>query len=151
MSAEYQWTPEEEAYGSLLKDMWEACSEPARVILEEAQTEAHAACMVHTSSFRPEEYEEAMRKMRSAAAEITEHEAELLGKFWRFAMAAAASIDPYDPTPAGYKVDRGDVHRYYRMVSRMVEEIWEEKKIAEIPREDAQVELDEDGLPAIPY
>jgi hypothetical protein len=151
MSTEHQWTPEEEAYGTLLKDMWEACSEPARIILEEAQTEAYAACMVRTSSFRPEQYEVAMLKMRSAAAEITEHENELLGKFWRTALAAAASVDPCDLTPAGYQVHRGDVHHYYRMVSGMIERIWIEKPAAEILRMSPRVEPDEDDFSYIPF
>ena len=140
MTIEHQATPEEEAYGRLLDEIWGMLSEPARAVLREAHSAAYAANMVHSYSFGPEEYEEAMQKMRYAAAELTDRELELLAKLWRAALAAAASIDPDDETVVGHKVDRGNLHRYYRMFSGMVEEILQEKKIAELHKEMAERE-----------
>jgi hypothetical protein len=70
-----------------------------------------------------------MERMRSAGAEITDHEHELLARLRRSALAAAASVDSEDfETLAGYGVYSGDVHWYYRMCSGMVERILQERK-----------------------
>jgi hypothetical protein len=141
MTPEHQATPEEEAYGNLLRKTWEKLSEPARAVIEEAQLAAYGAHMVHNYCFQPEEYEEAMEKMRVAAAELSGHECELLAKLWRAALAAAASIDSEDfETLAGYRVYSGDLHWYYRMLSGIVEKILEEKRLAELQKEHAERE-----------
>ncbi len=123
MTTEYQPTREEEAYGRLFKEKKEMLSRAARAVLAEAEQAAYTECMVRSYSFQPEEYEEAMEKMHLAATELTSEDRELLAKLMHAAKAASASIDPNDRTPVGHKVDRGDVHWYYRMVSVMVEEI----------------------------
>src|SRR5829696_9054872 len=127
MTPEHQATPEEEAYGNLLHETSEKLSEPARAVIEEAQSAAYGAQMVRNYCFQPEEYDEAMEKMRVAAVELSDRECELLAKIWRAALAAAASIDPSDERLVGYKVDGGDLHWYYRMLSSMVEKILQEK------------------------
>jgi hypothetical protein len=70
------------------------------------------------------EYDEAMDKMCLATVGLTDGEHKLLAKFWRAALAAAASIDSEDfESLAGFGVYSGNVHLYYRMVSGMVENI----------------------------
>jgi len=143
MTPEYQITPEEEAYVQFLDKTWEMLSEPAHTVIEEAQSAAYAANMVHNYCFQPEEYDEAMEKMRLAAAKLSDRECELLAKLWRAALAATASIDPSDKRLVGYKVDGGNLHWHYRMLSGMVEKILEEKRLAELQKEHAEWELED--------
>ena len=138
MTTEYQPTPEEKAYGRLIEENKEMLSEAACTVLKEAEAAAYADNLVHNVSFQLEDYDEAMEKMRLAETEITGRDRGLLAKAWRSALAAAASIDPEDTTPAGHRVDRGDVHYYYRVFSRMVEEVLQEKGFAE--RESEELE-----------
>ncbi len=125
-------TPEEEAYDRLLDETKEILSLAAHTILEEAKTEAYKLILCHNYAYQLNEYDEAMDKMRLAAAKLTDQDCKLLAKLWRAALAAAASIDPDDRTPAGYRVGRGDYHRFYRMVSRMVEKTLRDKEFAEL-------------------
>ncbi len=121
MTTECQMTPEEEAYGRILEEKEEMLSEVACNILAEAESVAYAEYMVRNYCFQPEEYDEAMEKMRLAAAKLTDWDRELLAELVRAAKAAAASIDPDDATPAGRGVYLGYFHHYYKMVSDMVE------------------------------
>jgi hypothetical protein len=139
MTTEHQTTREEEAYWRLLEEM--ELSKAARTVLEEAQSAAYRANMVRSYCFQPEEYEEAMEKMRLAATKLSDRECERLAKLWRAALAAAASIDADDfETPAGRRVYSGDLHYYYRMVSGMVEQILQEKRYAGYRKEIAERE-----------
>ncbi len=135
MNTEHQTTREEEAYWRLLEEAKSELSEAAGIVIRKAQLAAYATNMVRSYCFQPEEYDEAMENMRLAATQLTGRESELLATLWRAALAAAASIDPEDTTLVGHKVDRGDLHRYYRMLSGMVEKILEEKKLAELRKE----------------
>ena len=144
MTTEYQPTPEEEAYRRLFADNKEMLSEAARTIFAAAEVEAYKFNLCRNYAYQPFEYDEAMEKMRLAATEITGRDRELLAKLWRSALAAAASIDPDDETPAGHKVTSGDVHWYYRMASGMVEEVLQEKKTAELREKAAGREPEED-------
>jgi len=123
MTTEYQLTREEEAYERLLEEKGEMLSKPARTVLDEANLAAYKECMVRSYCFQPQEYEEAMEKMGLAATEFTSQDRELLAEVVHAAKAASASIGPNDRTPVGYELYRGDVPRYYSMVSNMVEEI----------------------------
>jgi hypothetical protein len=135
MTPEHQATPEEEAYGRVLDETWEMFSGAARTIIEEAQSAAYAENLVRSYCFQPEEYEEAMEKLRLAAAKLSNRECQLLANLWRAALAAAASIDSEDfETLAGYRVYSGNLHWYYRMLSGMVEKILQEKKGAELQK-----------------
>ena len=150
MTTEHQTTPEEEAYRRLLDEIRKMLSEPARAVIEEAQSAAYAANMVHSYCFQPEEYEQTMEKMRLTTAELSNRECELLAKLWRAALAAAASIDSEDfETLAGYRVYSGDLHWYYRMFSGMVEKILEEKRLAELRKE--IVEQEPENIWDIPF
>jgi len=114
---EHQVTPEQEAYGRVLDETWKMSSEAARTVIGEAQGAAYAENMVHSYCFQPEEYQEAMEKMR-LAAELSDRECELLAKLWRAALVAA-SIDSEDfETLAGYRVYSGNLHWYCRIVIR---------------------------------
>ena len=144
------WTTrEEEAYGQLLEETEGTLSEAVRTILSEAETAAHARYMVPSYGFVPEEYDEAMQKMRSAATKLTDREHQLLAKVWRAALAAAASVDAEDfESLAGYGVYSGDLHRYYRTVSGMIERTLQEKRLAELSKETTALEpLDYQDLP----
>jgi hypothetical protein len=120
-------TPEEDTCERFITDSWEELTEPARTMLKEAHGTAYGHYLVHNVIDGPEEYEEAAQNLYHAALETTERDCEILAKFWRLALAAAASIDPADETPAGHKINRGDVHYFYRMYSRMIEEALQEK------------------------
>jgi hypothetical protein len=124
MTTEHQTTPEEEAYGHLLDETWELLSEVARTILKEAQSVAYAEHMVRSYCLQVEEYEEAMEKMRLAAAGLTHEDRELLAKLVRAAISACASIDPFDyDTLTGHGVYGANLHWYYRSESGMVGDI----------------------------
>lgn len=143
MTTEHQTTPEEETYGRLVEEAREVFSTAAATILTEAEGAAYGDNLIRSYIFGPEEYEEAMDKMRLAAVELTDREHELLAKLWRAALAAAASIDPEDDTPvAYYKARQGDFHWYYRMLSGMVQEILQENKSAML-REAAEKKPDD--------
>jgi len=120
-------TPEEDTCERLIKHSWEELTEPARIMLKEASGAAYAKNLVNSYCFQPEEYDEAAENVYHAALETTERDCEILAKVWRVALAAAASIDPADEIPAGHKINRGDVHYYYRMFSTMIEEALQEK------------------------
>ena len=121
-------TPEEEGFQNLLEVHQQVLSGLALTILREADTAAYAHNLASNYSFQPEEYEEAMRKMRLAAAKLTTQDRDLLAEIVRAAKAAAASIDPDDETPAGYGARRGDVHYHHSMAASMVEEILQEAR-----------------------
>jgi hypothetical protein len=140
MMSEYQPTPEEEAYELFFKENEEMLAEAAHTICRKAASEAYKIQLCRSYAYQEFEYDQAMEAMHLAATEITSRDRELLTKHWRFALAAAASIDPDDETPAGHKIDRGDVHWYYRMVSGMIEEILQEKKVAELQKQTAKRE-----------
>lgn len=155
MMAEHRRTPEEEVYGQLVDELWEGLSEQARTLLGEAQRAAYAAYMVYNCCYQWHfEYDEAMDRIRLAAAGLTDHEHKLLAKLWHAALAAAASVDANDyETLTGYRVYRGNLHRYYRMLSGMVEEVLGkillERREAELQRKMAEREAEEfwDDIP----
>lgn len=126
MTNDYLATPEEEALGHLMETNKELLSKAARTIVEEAGSASYAHTLASNYAFQPEEYEEAMRKMRLAAAELTDRDRELLAELVRASKVVATSIDPDDETPVGYRARRGDVHYYHSMASSMVEEILQE-------------------------
>ena len=149
MTTEHQTTREEKAYGRLLEETEDMLSEAARTILSEAQSAAYAECMVHNYCFQPEEYDEAIEKMRLAAAKLTDSEHQLLANIWRGALAAAVSVDADDyESLAGYRVHSGDLHHYYRVVSSMIEDTLQAKKHDELRKELAeQGPVDDSELP----
>jgi hypothetical protein len=152
VTTKFQFTQEEEAYGRLLDDIWEMLSEPARALIEEAGLAAYCANMVHSALFHPEEYDEAMEKMRLAAAKLSNHECDLLAKHWRAALAAAASIDPGDKRPVGHKVYGRNLHWYYRMISGMVEKILKEIEMRRIAERDKEIaEREPEKFSDIPF
>ena len=139
VTIDYQVTPEEETYGRLLDERWEMLSGAARTMVSEAQLAAYATYMVHSyCGFQQEEYEDTMEKLRHAAAKLVGQDREILSKIVDATKAAAASIDEGDKTPAGYKIDRGDVHRYYKMVSGMLgESISDELFFVRVPQSES--------------
>jgi hypothetical protein len=121
---EVKLTPEEEALGELLALNKEVLSEAARTLLEEADIASQKLNLGGAFySFQPEEYEEAMQKMRLEATRLTDRDREHLAKLVRAGKAAASSIDPDDKTPAGYRYCLGDVHWYHQMLSEMVDDV----------------------------
>ena len=150
MTPEHQTTREEEAHERLLNEIGERLSASAHIVIEEAQSAAYAANLVRSYCFQPEECEEVITRMREAVGEMTDLEHQLLAKFWRSALAAAASIDSEDfETLAGYRVYSGDLHWYYRMCSGMVEEVLQGRK--ETERQEQVAERDLEDLSDIPF
>jgi hypothetical protein len=150
MTTEHQTTPEEEALERLLNENWETLSEMARTVFTEAEAAAYGAHLVHNYCFQWDgEYDEALEKMRLAAAELTDHDHQLLATIWRAALAAAASVDADDlETLAGYRVYSGDLHYCYRMISRMIERTLQDKKVDEAQKKIAKREpVDDSDLP----
>ncbi len=128
MTTGHRETPKEEAFWRLFEETEGVLSEAARTLLQTARGAAYRANMVHNVSFQPQAYEEAEQKMRAAAAGLTQLDRELLGRLWRAALAAAASIDPGEggETLGGYDPRRGRLHWYYREASGMIEDILKE-------------------------
>lgn len=121
MTNNHQTTPEEEAYERLLDENWDALSESARCVITEAHAAAYKHHLVSNVCLMLEEYEEALEKMRLAAAKVNDRECELLMELVRRAITAAASADLFDEdTLVGYGTYRRDLHGYYRMVSDMI-------------------------------
>jgi hypothetical protein len=150
MTHEHQTTREEEAYWRLLEEKEDMLSEAARNVLSEAQSAADKAYMVSSYCFQWDlEYDWAMEKINLAAAKLTDSEHQLLAMIWRGALAAAASVDADDfESLAGYRVYSGHLHRYYRMVSSMIEGTLQAKKSDELRKELAQREpVDDLDLP----
>ena len=136
-------TPEEDAYARLIEEAREVFSGAAGTVISEAEGAAYGENLIRTYIFHPDEYEEALDKMRLAAAELTYRERKLLARLWRAALAAAASIDPSDGRPVDYyKAVRGDFHWHYRMLSGMIEKVLQERVSAEL-REIAMREPDD--------
>jgi hypothetical protein len=128
-----QETQQEKDYWQLWKETKQVLSEAGVTVISQAKKASLRDNLVHHSSLEPIEYEEAMEKMYRAAAEIIERDYELLTRLWLAALAAAASIDPDDDSPgARYRSRRGNYYWYYRMLSGMVEETLEARKIAEM-------------------
>ena len=141
MTNTHQTTPEEEAYERLLDENWDALSESARCVITEAHAAAYKHHLVSNVCFMLEEYEEALEKMRLAAADVTDRGCELLMELARRAIAAAASVDLFDEdTLVGYGTYRRDLHGYYQMVSDMIRDAlydkWRRKRSAEEGRID---------------
>jgi hypothetical protein len=120
---EVEITPEEDAFGKLLKESEEVLSEAARTLFGETYIASYALYLSYNYSFGPEDYEDAIQKMRLEASRLTDRDREYLAAMVRACEAAASSIDPNDQTPAGYRVCRGDVHRRYQMMSYMVDDV----------------------------
>jgi hypothetical protein len=120
---EVKMTPEEEALGKLWKETEGVLSEAAHTLIVEAHKASYAANLASSYNFGPEEYEEAMQKMRLEATRLTDRDREHLAKIVRGCEAAASSIDPDDQTPAGYKVYCKELQwrRYYQMMFSMVD------------------------------
>ncbi len=142
MKYEYRESPEEEAYWRLLDENWEKMSESSRRAVRTAHMTAEAEHRVRNFILSEDECDEALSAMRWAAAESTDWECKLLAKLSRVALACAASIDPDDETPVGFRVERRDDHYFYGMVSDMVERalrgkwVVENRKAAEREPED---------------
>ncbi len=116
-------TPEEEAFGRLLDEKVPALSDAARTVLGQAKSAAYGEHLIYSYYLEPEEYEEAMNRMRLAATELTGPDRESLAAIVQAGMIAASSIDPNDERPVGYKVDQGDYRRYLEMIFGMVDDV----------------------------
>ena len=117
-------TPEEEALGELVALNKEVLSDEARTILEEACSVSRKVNLAAAYyCYQPVQYEEAMQKLGLEVIRLTDSDREHLAKIARACEAAAASIDPEDQTPAGYRYWRGDVHFYYEMISDIVDDL----------------------------
>jgi hypothetical protein len=136
MTTEHQRTPEEEGFNRLLDEKWNLLSEDARELVGLAQLEAYKDNLVHNCDCHPLEYSMCMEDMVRLAGELGDQEREFIAEVGRAATAAAAALDPEDKRPAGHKVCMGDVHRFYDMVSGMIEEALEPKTDRE--REEAR-------------
>jgi hypothetical protein len=129
MTSKHQKTPEEKTFDQLVNEEWEHLSEAARTLIRKAGRAAHKSCLVHPYSYMPEHYDNDMRALRRAADEITEDDCEGLTKIWHSALAAAASINPYDyATPVTGGAYRAHLYLYYRLLSSRVEEVESEKR-----------------------
>jgi len=136
MTTEHQTTPEERAFERLLDEAFEKLPEAAHIILQEAHEFPHGFYMVSGYGGDLRKHEEAMEEMHAVGADLTDPECELLTKCWLGALGAAASVDPYDyEALTGHNVYRAHLHRYYRMFSRIVEEVVTELKVSEWNRE----------------
>ena len=139
MTTEHQRTPEEEAFDRLLDEKWTLLSEHARELIGLAQHEAYKYNLIRSYAYQPFEYFMGMEDMVRLACELGDQDREFSAEVGRAATAAAAALNPEDEGPAGHRVCIGDVHRYYDMVSGMIEEALKPKTDRE--REEARVGL----------
>jgi hypothetical protein len=136
MTAEYQNTPEESTFDQTLGEEMESLSEAARTVVGQALNIADKSYLLDNISYMPQWEDDDMEVVRRAAAELAEHDCEGLTKIWRSALAAAASIEPYDfDTHLGYRIYPANFHRYYRKFSRIVEDAEWAKREAEWRKE----------------
>jgi hypothetical protein len=149
MTSEYQMTPEQRTFKRIIDEEWESLSEAARTLVSQTLTMAYKAYLVHNLSYVMGCDEDENEVVDRAAAELTEHDCEGLAKIWCSAMAAAASIDPYDyDTHLGYHVYPADFHNYYKRFSRKVEDAERAKRWSFYLKELAEQEpIDDGGLP----
>jgi hypothetical protein len=142
MATEYEKTQEESTFDQILWEELESLSEAARAALQQAHEVADKVWMSDWYSYQTEEYQDDMKAMRRSAADITGEDCEGLTKIWRSALAAAASVDPYDyETIVGWRTYRGQLHEHYKMFSRLVEDFESDKRIEELrKKEDAERE-----------
>ena len=137
MTTKHQKTPQERTFYHLVEEGWESLSEAAQDVVGQALLLAYHEHLIDSRIYVPQENkDEHMKTMRRAASELTEHDCEGLTKIWRSALAAAASVDPYDyETLIGWREYPADLYGFYRMVSSKVEEIEWEKRYAEFQKE----------------
>ena len=138
MTTKHQKTPQESTFYQLVDEGWESLSEAAQDVVGQALLIAYKEYLIDSRIYVPQEdKDEHMKEMRRAAAELTEHDCEGLTKIWRSALAAAASIDPYDyETLVGLREHPADLYGCYRMVSSKVEEVEREKRYAEVRKKE---------------
>jgi hypothetical protein len=126
MTTEHKQTREEEACERLAEVMWEELSEAACTVLDEAHLAAYKMDLMRNYCYQPEEYDEAVEKMRAAAVKLTDRDCELLRAYVRATIAAFASIDRYDDeTLVGRKVYRSHLSRYYQTIWEMIDNVLE--------------------------
>ena len=150
MTIEYRKTSEENTFDQLVDEEWESLSEAARTVVGQAMGIARKWYLIDSISYIPEWQEDDMRAMRRTAAELIEHDCEGLTKIWRSALAAAASVDARDyETVVGYRVYPADLYGYYKMFSRLVEDVEWETRWAEFRKKELaeQEPTDTDDLP----
>jgi hypothetical protein len=124
MNTKHQKTPQEEAYFRQVGEKEEILSNAAHSFYRQAQLAAFAANLNPNYSFQPQEYDDAMEQMLHVAMELTDRDRDLLMKLSRAALAAAVSMNPEDEDEHLVNgVHVGDLHRYYRMISNMVEHV----------------------------
>ena len=150
MTIEYRETPEERTFDQLVDEEWESLSEAARTVVREAMGIASKWYLIDSISYMPEWQEDDMKAIRRTAADLTEHDCEGLTKIWRSALAAAASVDPYDyKTLVGYRAYCAHLHGYYKMMSSTIEEVEWEKRYSEFRKKELaeQEPIDVDDAP----
>ena len=137
MAIGYQKTREERTFYQLVDEEWESLSEAARTVVRQAMGVAYKEYLIDSRIYMTQEYQNDIKAMRRTAAELIEHDCEGLTKIWRSALAAAASVDPYDyETLVGWREYRADLHGYYKMFSRLVEDVEWEKRWAEFRKKE---------------
>jgi hypothetical protein len=148
MTTEYRSTREEETFWRLLNEEWDTMSEAAHKVFEEAEVTSHRYNLASNYAFQPFEYDDAIEKMRRAAADLTDRDCEIFAKLWHAALAAAASVDAGDfETLVGRRAYRGQLHHYYRMVSWMIETTLQKKEYEEYRKNARKAPQDFDDCP----
>jgi hypothetical protein len=125
VTSEPRKTQQEEAAGRLLEENVEELSEPAKMIIGEAHMMAYAMCLCRGYCYQPQEYEEAMTRMRRAATGLTDRDEELLEAHVMANMAASASRNRYDDdTIIGFRGEScADLHYYYGTVWNAIDDV----------------------------
>ncbi len=112
---EHQYTPEEIMYFHLLKEKQKTLSESAWTLLAVADKYSYLWNLTHYwSAYEPEEQEKDREHMVSLAKCISHQDHKILTEIVYAASFAGLSIDPEGKALVGYKVDEGDLFRYYK-------------------------------------
>ena len=120
---DYVETAKERAFGALLDEKRHEITGAARELVELAADFAYVYALCRNYAFQPEELYITEHNMLHLAYALTAHDREVLVEVAQAAKAASFSLDKDDfETPAGFRICVANLHRYYAMISEMVEQ-----------------------------
>ncbi len=123
MTTEHRATPEETAFREIYGD--ENLHAAVRAILLEASSVAYGCHLISTYCYGNYEIDDAYEKLRLIAAGLSDRSLGQLADVARAALAAGASVDPFDhDTHLGCRVYPANLHHYYDMIFDMIASIY---------------------------
>jgi hypothetical protein len=119
---EHVKTAKEKLFDALLDAKRDEVTEAARELIGIAMDFSYGYNLCRNYAFQPEDLFMADHNMLDQAYVLTEHDREVLAEVAQAAQAASDSLEKHDfETSAGFRIWTADLHRYYAMISAMVE------------------------------